>query len=193
MDWGFLDIFKKAEFNTLMLSVAITGWILYFFFSRNVYISGAAILSSAYCVIRLIVYAYHYFSLKCQKKKYDAQMKKEKEDKKEERMRKRNIEISRMFEGLKDENKKHLAFVILRGKTDSFHSNVLHFNPFSDDFSYVYSAVNISKIFRDAYGQGDDCIWISHYTDTLAATIDPFLYNLIKQYIEKTGLEFKNQ
>lgn len=31
MDWGFLDIFKKADFISLMFSAAITGWIMYYF------------------------------------------------------------------------------------------------------------------------------------------------------------------
>lgn len=26
MDWGFINIFKKADFNSLMVAVAINGW-----------------------------------------------------------------------------------------------------------------------------------------------------------------------
>lgn len=191
MDWGFLDIFKKAEFNTLMLSVAITGWILYLLVPTSIYILGTAILSSAYCVIRLVVYTYQYFSVKCANKRYDAQKKKEKIEKEAERKEARNIEISRMFEGLKDENKKLLAFVFLKGEKDSFKGNVLHFAPYSDESFRVQQAVDISKIFRDAWGHGEECIWIRHYTDTLAATIDPFLYDLIRQYVNNNGLELR--
>lgn len=191
MDWGFLDIFKKAEFNTLMLAVAITGWILYLLVPMNIYILGAAILASAYCVIRLIVYTYQYFSVKRANKRYEEQKKKEEESKQSERREARNIEISRMFEGLKEESKNSLAYILLKGKSDSRNYNVLHFDRYSKDSSYLSQAVNVSKIFRDALGDGQDCIWIRHYTDTLAATIDPFLYDLIKQYIDNNGLELR--
>lgn len=192
MDWGFLDIFKKAEFNTLMLSVAITGWILFIFAPMNIYILGAAILASAYCIIRLIVYTYQYFTFKRENKRYEAQKKKEKEDKEAERKEARNIEISRMFNGLTEENKKTLAYIFLKGKKDTFNQYVLHFTPYSDESYHVQQAVDISKIFRDPWGHGDDCIWIKHYTDTLAATIDPYLYDLIKRYIDDNGLELRN-
>ena len=191
MDWGFLDIFKKAEFNTLMLSVAITGWILYVLVSMNIYILGAAILSSAYCVIRLVVYTYQYVSVKRANKRYEAQKKREKEDIEAERKEARKIEISRMFNGLTEDNKKTLAYIFLKGKKDTFNQYVLHFTPYSDESFHVQQAVDISKIYRDPWGHGDDCIWIRHYTDTLAATIDPYLYDMIKKYIEENGLELK--
>ena len=193
MDWGFLDIFKKAEFNTLMLSVAITGWILYICVPMNIYILGAAILASAYCVIRLVVYTYQYFSVKQANKRYEEKKKKEKEEKIAENKNARNLEISRMFEGLKEENKNILADVFIKGKRDSRNYNVLHFNRYSNESSHLSQAVNVSKIFRDVMGYGQDCIWIRLYTDTLTVTIDPYLYDLIKNYIEENGLELKNQ
>lgn len=189
MDWGFLDIFKKAEFNTLMLSVAITGWILYFFVSMNIYILGAALLSSAYCVIRLIVYIYQSISVRRFNKRYEAQKKKEIDNKETERKNARIIEISRMFNGLTEDNKKTLAYIFLKGRKDKFDHYVLHFTPYSDEAFHVQQAVDLSKIFRNPWGDGSDCIWIRHYTDTLAATIDPYLYDLIKGYIDENGLE----
>ena len=35
MDWSFLDIFKKADFNTLMFSIAVTGWILFYIYQKT--------------------------------------------------------------------------------------------------------------------------------------------------------------
>lgn len=116
MDWDFLNIFKKAEFNTLMLSVAITGWILYFCISTNIYILGTAILSSAYCIIRLVVYTYQYYSLKRENRRYEIQKKKEEEEKEKRYENNKNIEITRMFEGLSDSNKFILASILLKGK-----------------------------------------------------------------------------
>lgn len=187
MDWGFLDIFKKADFNTLMLSVAIAGWILYFFVSVNIYILGAALLSSAYCIIRLIVHIYQCISVKLENKRYESQKKKEKEKKEAERKEVRNIEISRMFNGLTEENKKTLAYILLKGKKDDYNYNVLHFTPYSDDSFHVQQAVDISKIFRSPWGDGDNCIWIKHYTDTIAVTIEPYLYDLVKGYIDENN------
>lgn len=192
MDWGVLDIFKKAEFNTLMLSVAITGWILYLLVSMNIYILGAAILASAYCVIRLVVYTYQYLLARFENKRKEAQEKKEKEDKEAERIETRNVEISRMFKGLSSEKKKKLAYVVLKGEKD-LKDNIYIFRRYSNDSLYVDQAVDISKIFRDAWGHGYNCIWIRYYTDTLAVTIDPHLNDLIKHYIEEKGLELKNQ
>ena len=42
MDWSFLDIFKKADFNTLMFSIAVTGWILFYIYPENIYMLTAA-------------------------------------------------------------------------------------------------------------------------------------------------------
>ena len=187
MDWGFLDIFKRADFNSLMLSIAIAGWILYFFVPMNIYIVGAALLSTAYCIIRLIVYIYQCVSVKIENKRHEAQKKKEKEKHEAERKEARNIEISRMFNGLTENNKKILAYILLKGKKDDYNYNILYFTPYSDDSFHVQQAVDISKIFRDFWGNGDDCIWIKHYTDTLAATIDPYLYDLVKAYIDENN------
>lgn len=193
MDWGILDILKKAEFNTLMLSFAIMGWILYYYVTMNTYILGAAILSSAYCIIRFVVYIYQYCSVRCKNRRLEARKKKEKEEKYTERKNARNIEISRMFEGLSKENKNYLAFILLKGKQDQFGNNIFHFNKYSDDLKYIHQAINVSRIFRTSWGSGNDCIWIKDYTNNVTATIDPFLYELIKEYIEKNELELKTK
>ena len=59
MNINIPDIFKKAEFNTLMLSGAITGWVLFVFFPENIYVTGIAVLCSAYCAIRFCVFLYN--------------------------------------------------------------------------------------------------------------------------------------
>ena len=58
MDWSFLNIFKKADFNTLMFSIAVTGWILLCIYPENIYILISAILCSIYCVARLVVFLF---------------------------------------------------------------------------------------------------------------------------------------
>ena len=58
MDWSFLNIFKKADFNTLMFSIAVTGWILLCIYPEIIYIRIAAILCSIYCVSRFVVFLF---------------------------------------------------------------------------------------------------------------------------------------
>jgi len=193
MDWDILNIFKKAEFNSLMLSIAAAGWILYYLGVFKEYSLIAALVASIYCIIRFVVYWYERIASSRATKKCEKQNKRDKEIQKKANEEKRRIEISRMFKGLTDENKKTLAYILLKGKPDEFDCYVLHFNPHSDDTLYVQKAKNISQIFRNPWGSGSDCIWFKHYTNTLAAEIDPYLYDLIKGYIDKNGLELINK
>lgn len=193
MDWGFLDIFKKAEFNSLMLSIAAAGWILYYLGVFKEYSLIVALVASVYCLIRFIVCCYKNIVARIAAKKYEAQQKRDKELKAQADKEERRIEISRMFKGLTEENKKTLAYIFLKGKPDEFDCYILHFNPYSDDSLYVHQAKSISQIFRNPWGSGNDCIWLKHYTNTLAAEIDPYLYDLIKGYIDENGLELKNK
>lgn len=64
MDWSFLDIFKKADFNTLMFSIALTGWILFYIYPENIYMLTAAILCTIYSVARFVVYLFKYYKRK---------------------------------------------------------------------------------------------------------------------------------
>lgn len=50
-------------------------------------------------------------------------------------------------------------------------------------------AESISAIYRDRLGVGQPSIKIKDYTDTVSVTVEPYLYDLLKQYIEKN----KNQ
>ena len=64
MDWSFLDIFKKADFNTLMFSIAVTGWILFYIYPENIYMLTAAILCSIYSVARFVVFSFKSYKRK---------------------------------------------------------------------------------------------------------------------------------
>lgn len=69
MDWGFLNIFKKAEFNTLMFAAAVACWVLYFIHHDNDLYLGVALLCTIYCIVRLIVYIYKLSCAKAQDRK----------------------------------------------------------------------------------------------------------------------------
>ena len=72
MSWEFLDIFKKADFNKLMFSLAVAGWIVFFspiLEQIKYYILGFSILASVYCLTGLVVYCHKQVKVKKEKKK----------------------------------------------------------------------------------------------------------------------------
>lgn len=185
MDWDILNIFKKAEFNSLMLSIAAAGWILYYLGVFKEYSLIAALVASIYCVIRFVVCCYKNIVARIDAKNYEAQQKREKEHKEKAYEEKRRIEISRMFDGLSGSNKFVLASLLLKGDKDSYNYNVLHYPKYGNDSVNISTAQHISMINRTSYGSGDYCISTQDYTDTMTVTIDPILYGLIENYIKK--------
>lgn len=185
MDWDILNIFKKAEFNSLMLSIAAAGWILYYLGVFKEYSLIAALVASIYCLIRFVLCCYKNFVARIDAKNYEAQQKREKEHKEKAYEEKRRIEISRMFDGLSGSNKFVLASLLLKGNKDSYNYNVLHFPKYGNDSVNIYTAQEITMIYRTEYGGGQYTINIKEYTDTVSVTIDSILYNLIESYIQK--------
>lgn len=116
MSWSFLNIFKKADFNTLMFSIAVTGWILFFIYPENIYILMAAILCSTYCVSRLIIYSFKSYWKK--KKGETNRRNEEKQEKLDQR-----LEAQYVYDRLSEENKE-LFFSIINTSTKSVYSNV---------------------------------------------------------------------
>lgn len=184
MDWGFLDIFKKAEFNSLMLSIAVSGGFMYFSHIDSI-IFGLFSIASVYCLIRFVVYCYINIATHIDTKRYEAQQKRDKENKEKEYEENRRIEITRMFYGLSDSNKFVLASLLLKGDKDSYNYNVLHFPKYGNDSVNINTAQEITMIYRTEYGGGQYTINIKEYTDTVSVTIDSILYNLIESYIKK--------
>lgn len=83
MDWGFLNIFKKADFNTLMIAASITGWVLHYYYPDNIWILGGALICTIYCLVRFVVYIYNLLVYKAQKEKnkqYEEELRKNKEN-----------------------------------------------------------------------------------------------------------------
>ena len=186
MEWGFLDIFKKAEFNSLMVAVAITGWIMYYFQIEKL-IFGLACFASIYCITRFVVFCYQRIvGVRSIKKSYkQEQLAKELNGKKYEE--KKKMEINRMFNGLSDVNKFYLSSLILNGKTDPYYYNILHFDKYSKESMFLDTLLSVTEIFKDGFGVGKPTLTIKDYGDAIAVTIDSYLYELTKQYIEKTN------
>ena len=190
MEWDIFNIFKKADFISFMLSLAISAWLLFYIGSDNIVILivlGLALLSSSYVVIRFIVYCYQKIQdrIKLNKARNEKELKRKQDREREE------IEITRMFYGLSDENKRLLSYIILKGEKDKYSDNILLFPKYSEESSRISQAQYISQIFRDNMGYGQECITTKLYTDSIAAIIDPVLFTLIRQYIDEKGLELK--
>ena len=82
MDWGFLSIFNKADFNTLILSCAIAGWTMICFWPCNMYLLGVSLLCTVYCILRIIVYFYKLYQAKLIRERnilYEQEQRKEKD------------------------------------------------------------------------------------------------------------------
>ena len=90
-----------------------------------------------------------------------------------------------MFEGLSDVNKFYLSSLIINGKTDPYNYNVFHFQNNYKESIFVEFLLPVTEIFKDGYGIGMPTLSTQDYADSIAVTIDPYLYDLTKQYIEK--------
>ena len=126
MDWGFLDIFKKADFNVLMVAAAITAWFLYYTVdSENVWFYAAALLCTFYCAFKLAIHIYKflsgYYKYNKQMDKLEEQQVKYEEQQKfqnEVRLKESIDEAMRIYVGLSDDNKEKLENIYVHGKPD---------------------------------------------------------------------------
>lgn len=119
MDWSFLNIFKKADFNTLMFSVAITSWILLYIYPRYFYILITALLCSIYCVSRFAVYLFNSY----QKKKIEKANMLYDQQQKENKIRANKLQAQYVYDRL-SEDSKELFSEIVRSATKSSFSDV---------------------------------------------------------------------
>ena len=123
MDFNLPDIFKKAEFNTLMLSGAITGWVLFAFFSENIYVTGIAVLCSAYCAIRFCVFLFNKIKQRIlmnneRKERIALQQIAAQENKKQEEIRKKQAQF--IYDRLNDNSKDAIKKIILNGRKSTY-------------------------------------------------------------------------
>lgn len=151
MNWDFLDIFKKAHFNTLMFSAAITAWIFLYIYPENNYILGAAIFCSIYCLARLAVYIKNYYK-EYQISEENRQHKKQQEDKK---IRDNKLQAQYVYDRLSEENQKMLSHLVKIAKKSAY-SDV-----YILEGSNPESLIIIPQINRLLYGDAMIEQWIS--------------------------------
>ena len=186
MDLGFFDIFKNAKFNILMLSIATAGWILYVIGKVDDIFFVVTLICSLYCIYAFIVAVYKWGI-----EKYNRWQKQRKENKRYQQQKlaeekQREIDIFRMYDGLKEENKNLLALLILKGKEDQFNPNIKHFEYELNLHNMAIRAENISRIHRYRDGSGGiACIEVKQNGDSFYVNINPILLKLINEDIKK--------
>ena len=187
-----IEFLKKAEFNSIMLALAIGATAFYFKIDTHPYNEIAfftAIVTSSYCVIRLIAFCFNKIREKCMSRKEEKKKNLARRKKEEQEQMLLKIEISRMFDGLTKDDKEALALIIKSGKEDKYTPTVLHYNKGDYQLTDLIGHIEaICRIFRkndrhvyDPY-DGQPCITITHYSNTIALTIEPYLLDLIKMY-----------
>lgn len=150
MDWSFLNIFKKADFNTLMFSIAVTGWILLCIYPEIIYIRIAAILCSIYCVSRFVVFLFK----SNQEKKiieanrlYDEQQERKKiQDKK--------LQAQYVYDRLSQESKELFSSIVKTARKSSYSDVYILQN--ADSCSHTVSQLRIIL-----YGDSMINSWVS--------------------------------
>lgn len=116
MDWSFLNIFKRADFNTLMFSLAVTGWIMLYNNPDIIYLKMITLLCSIYCISRFFVYLYNVYQVS-KTNKANAKYHKEQNDKK---ARDRELQAQFAYDRLNLDDQKRLQEIIRRSEKSSY-------------------------------------------------------------------------
>lgn len=171
MDWSFLNIFKKAEFNTLMFSVAVTGWILLYIYPENFYMLIAAVLCSIYCVSRFVVYLFHYRQTKKVIKAnriYDKQQK-------EKKLQEERLQAQYVYDRLSSDSQEILSNLV-KTATKSSYSDV-----------YILQGINscsqvVNQLRHVLYGDNMINSWVS--IDDTSESICIYIKSPLNEIIE---------
>ena len=116
MDWSFLNIFKRADFNTFMFSLAVTGWIMIYYNPDMFYLKMIAILCSVYCVTRFAIYLFNRY----QTNKINKANARYEQEQKEKRANERNIQAQYVYDRLSNKHKKILFEVVSNSERCSY-------------------------------------------------------------------------
>jgi len=116
MDWSFMNIFKRADFNTLMFSLAIMGWIMNCLYPDIIYFIMIAIMCSVYCIARFVVHLYDAYQLS-QINKANAKYDQEQKDK---MAHDRELQAQFVYDRLSLDNQKLLQEIVRKGEKSSY-------------------------------------------------------------------------
>ena len=174
MDWSFLNIFKKADFNTLMFSIAVTGWILLRIYPENIYILISAILCSIYCVARLVVFLFKSYQ---GKKTIEASRLYDKQQE-EKKIRDKKLQAQYVYDRLSQESKE-LFSSIVKTATKSSYSDV-----------YILQGMNscsqvVAQLSNILYGDNMINSWVS--IDETSENVCIYIKSPLNEIIESNN------
>lgn len=175
MDWSFLNIFKKADFNTLMFSIAVTGWILLCIYPENIYILISAILCSIYCVARLVVFL---FKSNQEKKIIEANRLYDEQQERKQIQEKR-LQAQYVYDRLSQESKE-LFSRIVKTATKSSYSDV-----------YILQGMNscsqvVAQLSNILYGDNMINSWVS--IDETSENVCIYIKSPLNEIIESNNI-----
>ena len=171
MDWDFLNIFKKADFNILMIAASVMFWVLYILYPDNMYILGGAILCSVYCFLRFIIFIWDVVSSNNQYEEREEYNKRKEEI--ESINQRRNAQYVLDKQG--EETQKILIEIVRKGRRSSFPDVYILDN-------YVDFCV-ISQLENKLYDDGDLHKWVNieRNSDTCSIIISSPLNKIIEE------------
>lgn len=175
MDWSFLDIFKKADFNTLMFSIALTGWILFDIYPENIYVLTAAILCSVYSVARYFVYLFKYYKRKqiIRENRLQAELQERKKIQKERQ------QAQYVYDRLSKESKCVISYIV-KTATKSSYPNVYMMQDLKSCSQIVSQLRTI--LHRDSVI--DSWVSIDERSENICVHIEPPLNEIIEATIK---------
>ena len=147
-----IEFLKKAEVKSIMIALALGATAAYFKIDTHPYNEIAfftAIVTSSYCVIRLIAFCFNKIKEKCELKREEKRRNLVRKEREEQVKKERNIEISRMFDGLSENDKWKLVDIVNNGEPDEYQKNVFRYKKI--DYQLVeccYQMQSITRIFR---------------------------------------------
>lgn len=179
MDWGFLDIFKKADFDKLMIAAAITGWVFHHYYPDNIWVFGLAVLCTIYCLLGFIVYVYNWSVNKRQKRLYK---KKEKETKENNEYAQR-LQAQFVYDRLGSEKQHILSLIVKKGAKSSYSDVYILQN--DNDNNIIISQLRCALVYDDKIN-----FWVNieETMDTFSIYIKPPLNEIIEEKIKTNAI-----
>ncbi len=176
MDWSFLDIFKRANFNTLMFSLAVMGWIMICYYPDIIYLKMIALLCSVYCVSRFVVHLYNVY----QESKVNKAKAKSDQELIDKRAYDRELQAKFVYDRLSFEDQKLLQEII-RMSVRSCYSDVYIIKDKLSNFMFI-SQVRM-LLFND--DMINNWISINESSDSYSINIKSPLNSIIERQLSK--------
>lgn len=176
MDWSFLNIFKRADFNTLMFSLGVMGWIMNYLYPDIIYFIMIAIMCSVYCIARFVVHLYNAYQVS-QTNKANAKYDQEQKDK---MAHDRELQAQFVYDRLSCDDQKLLQDVVSKGEKSSYSDVYIIKGRCSN--SFMISQISMMLLHDNMIGSW---ITINESQDTCSIYIKNPLNIIIERKINK--------